>query len=112
VAQGVDNRRNAVIRQLLVPVLATLAGLLVGALFILAAGKDPMQALQYAADYVAGTPAKFGETLVSSIPLVFTGLAVMLAFRCGLFNIVPSKRKLHTKNPLKDNLSINQKALG
>jgi simple sugar transport system permease protein len=83
----VDNRRNAVIRQISVPVLATLAGLLVGALFILAAGKDPMLALQYAGDYVAGTPAKFGETLVSTIPLIFTGLAVMLAFRCGLFNI-------------------------
>nr|WP_245302000.1 ABC transporter permease [Symbiobacterium terraclitae] len=29
----------------------------------------------------------FGETLVSTIPLIFTGLAVAFAYRCGLFNI-------------------------
>ncbi|HEY3365606.1 MAG TPA: ABC transporter permease [Symbiobacteriaceae bacterium] len=72
---------------LTVPVLATALGLLVGTLFILLAGKNPLEAYAAFAQAVAGEPRMFGETLVSSIPLVFTGLAVMLAFRCGLFNI-------------------------
>lgn len=72
---------------LTVPVLSVVAGLLMGTLFILIAGKDPVKAYQAFATAVAGEPRMIGETLVSSIPLVFTGLAVALAFRCGLFNI-------------------------
>lgn len=82
-----SKQASGFLRQLTIPVLATLAGLLVGTLFILFAGKDPIEAYRYFIDYVAGSPGKFGETLVSTVPLIFTGLAVMLAFRCGLFNI-------------------------
>lgn len=73
--------------ELTIPVLATAAGLLVGTIFILLAGKDPLLAYQAFARAVGGSPRAFGETLVSTIPLVFTGLAVALAFRTGLFNI-------------------------
>jgi len=72
---------------LAIPLLAVIAGLLMGILFILIAGKDPLKAYSAFATAVAGEPRMVGETLVSSIPLVFTGLAVALAFRCGLFNI-------------------------
>jgi len=75
------------LRQLTVPVLAVIAGLLVGTIFILSTGGDPIEAYGAFFEAVAGEPYKFGETLVSSIPLVFTGLAIALAFRCGLFNI-------------------------
>jgi ABC-type uncharacterized transport system permease subunit len=70
-----------------IPVLATMLGLLIGTLFILVAGKDPLRAYEAFAQAVAGSPRAFGETLVSTIPLIFTGLAVALAFRSGLFNI-------------------------
>lgn len=70
-----------------IPVLASLVGLIVGTLFIVLAGRDPMLAYQAFARAVAGEPRMFGETLVSTIPLIFTGLAVALAFRSGLFNI-------------------------
>lgn len=72
---------------LTVPVLATVAGLLVGTVFILLAGRNPLVAYAAFGRAVAGEPRMFGETLVCTIPLIFTGLSIMLAFRCGLFNI-------------------------
>lgn len=69
------------------PVLATIVGLLVGMIFIVAAGKDPVLASRAFVKAVAGEPRFFGETLVSTIPLIFAGLAVAFAYRCGLFNI-------------------------
>lgn len=81
------SRAGEIARGLAVPVVATLLGLLVGTLFILLAGADPVTAYQAFGHAVFGEPRMFGETLVSTIPLIFTGLAVALAFRCGLFNI-------------------------
>lgn len=72
---------------LLVPALAVGAGLLVGAVFILMAGRNPLTAYGALLYAVAGEPRMFGETLVSVTPLILTGLASALAFRCGLFNI-------------------------
>jgi ABC-type uncharacterized transport system permease subunit len=70
-----------------VPIGATLLGLLVGTIFILASGSNPAEAYAALWQSVAGDPSQFGETLVNAIPLILTGLAVALAFRCGLFNI-------------------------
>lgn len=46
---------------------------------------NAMIALDWPAVKLALRP--FGETLLSSTPLIFTGLSVALAFRAGLFNI-------------------------
>jgi general nucleoside transport system permease protein len=72
---------------LLVPVVAVLIALLIGVVFILMVGGSPIEA--YFALWTAnfGSLRAFGETLVTTTPLIFTGLAVALAFRCGLFNI-------------------------
>lgn len=70
-----------------VPVAATLLGLLVGTIFIVLAGSNPAEAYAALLQAVAGDPSQIGETLVTAIPLILTGLAVALAFRCGLFNI-------------------------
>lgn len=75
------------IRAIAVPLLATAAGLLVGMIFILISGADPGEAYEALLNAVAGEPRMVGETLVATIPLIFTGLAISLAFRCGLFNI-------------------------
>lgn len=70
-----------------VPVIAVLFGLAVGAVIILCIGKNPLAA--YAAVYrsVFSSLTHFSETLAYVTPLIFTGLAVAFAFRCGLFNI-------------------------
>ncbi len=78
---------GTVSERLVIAALAVLFGLMVGALFILWVGKNPLTA--YAALWQAsfGSWNEFGELLVSTTPLIFTGLAVAIPFRCGLFNI-------------------------
>ena len=72
---------------LLFPVLAILISFAVGAVIILATGNDPIAA--YAALFTGafGGPSAIGSTLLRATPLIFTGLAVAVAFRAGLFNI-------------------------
>lgn len=72
---------------LVVPILAIIVGLLFGALFMLMIGKDPVEA--YKALWISsfGSLQSFAETLVNTTPLIFTGLAVAFAFRCGLLNM-------------------------
>ena len=71
----------------LVPILAVVAALLVGVLFILWVGRDPIEAYSALWRVTFGTPRNTLETLVDTVPLIFTGLSVALAFRSGLFNI-------------------------
>lgn len=74
---------------LLIPSLAVLAALIVGAVVIVfTAGPS-----QVPAAYLALLQGSFGgvgsisETLVNSTPLILAGLSVALGFRAGLFNI-------------------------
>lgn len=71
----------------LVPILSVVAGLIVGAIFMLIIGADPIQAYKVLWNASFGSINGFGEMLVNSIPLIFTGLAVAFGFRIGLFNI-------------------------
>ncbi|MGC5324042.1 ABC transporter permease [Brevibacillus sp. SYSU BS000544] len=71
----------------LVPVVAILLGLLVGAVAMLAGGFDPLLAYQSLVKKVFGDMYNFGETIRQITPLIFTGLSVAFAFRTGLFNI-------------------------
>lgn len=85
--EGISKAFRESLEAVSIPVLATLLGLVVGTIFIIVAGKDPILAYKAFAQAVAGEPRMFGETLVTTIPLIFTGLAISLAFRSGLFNI-------------------------
>jgi simple sugar transport system permease protein len=67
--------------------LAVLLALLCGAIFILGIGQDPLAVYGSIARQCLGTGYGIGQTLFKSTPLVFTGLAVALGFRAGLFNI-------------------------
>jgi general nucleoside transport system permease protein len=69
------------------PLIAVVAALLVGAGFILAVGQDPAQVYGAMASGVFGSAYGWGQVLFKATPLVFTGLAVALGFRAGLFNI-------------------------
>lgn len=59
----------------------------VGTLLLLAAGQDPAAAFSALIFGATGSDARLGETLVNSVPLILTGLAVAVGFRAGLFNI-------------------------
>ncbi len=67
--------------------LSLLAGLIVGALALLAAGYNPFAAYATLIAGVFSAPRDWSFVLIRSTPLVLTGLSVAFAFRTGLFNI-------------------------
>ena len=70
-----------------VPVVSVVVALAIGALFVLASGHDPISAYVDLFRGAFGSPYDITETLIQTIPLVLSGLAVAVAFRSGLFNI-------------------------
>jgi len=81
-------RRTA--RALLIPALALFTALLLGALLIwLTTGSLATALAAYAGllEGALGSPQAIAGTLVRATPYIFTGLAVAVAFKCGLFNI-------------------------
>ena len=69
------------------PVIAVAAALGAGAIFIAGIGENPVQIYALLFREAFGTGYGLGQTLFRATPLLFTGLAVALAFRAGLFNI-------------------------
>lgn len=76
-----------IFREILWPVIAVLAAFLVGGIIILLIGDNPIHAYSLLLSSSFGSIKDFGWTLFYATPLIFTGLAVMVAFRCGLLNI-------------------------
>ena len=84
-------------RAVLLPFLSILTALIVGGVIVWLAGpklNGDWFGVKFVLDGYAGLfQGAFGEpkaiigTLVRATPLIFAGLAVALAFRCGLFNI-------------------------
>jgi len=76
-----------IFREIFWPLIAVLAAFIVGGLIILLIGDNPMQAFGLLIGNSFGSARDLGWTLHYATPLIFTGLAVAVAFRCGLFNI-------------------------
>ncbi|MFZ5909083.1 MAG: ABC transporter permease [Chloroflexota bacterium] len=72
---------------MLVPVLAVLTAMLIGAVVILMAGGNPLYAYLGLFQGAFGSAKAWSETAVWASPYIFAGLAVALAFKGGLFNI-------------------------
>ncbi|HZG76447.1 MAG TPA: ABC transporter permease, partial [Paenibacillus sp.] len=71
----------------LLPLIAIVLGLTLGAIIMLLGGYDPLAAYGALLDKAFGSMYNFGETIRQITPLILTGLAVAFAFRTGLFNI-------------------------
>jgi simple sugar transport system permease protein len=69
------------------PLIAVVAALGAGAIFIAGIGENPLEIYALLFREAFGTGYGLGQTLFRATPLLFTGLAVALAFRAGLFNI-------------------------
>ncbi len=105
-----DARNSSIGQALLIPSLAVLSGLIIGAIVIAVSGANVFTA--YGALFTGsfGSPTElieglriffatgdnaslvkaiypFTESLVTATPYIFAGLSVALGFRCGLFNI-------------------------
>ncbi len=81
------NLKNIEYTGILAPLLSVVLALLVGSVFILMTGSSPLEAYTVLFQQSLGSWDAFALTLQRATPLVFTGLAVAFAFRCGLFNI-------------------------
>lgn len=75
------------LRQLGFPALALVATVLAASLLALLAGADPFATLGLIVHGAAGSKFAALETLNRATPLIFTGLAVAVAFRARLWNI-------------------------
>ncbi|MGL5383101.1 MAG: ABC transporter permease [Culicoidibacterales bacterium] len=74
-------------RKILIPVFSILSAFIIGAIIILASGKNPLEAFSALFSGIFGNAYYMGEWLFRSVPIILTGLAVAFAFRTGLFNI-------------------------
>jgi simple sugar transport system permease protein len=80
-------RAGELLRAVVVPVLAVVVALLIGAVIIAISGVDPLKAYGALLRGGLGNARAIGRTLEKATPLIFGGLAVSLAFKGGLFNI-------------------------
>ena len=102
-ASTVASRMSTYLRGggIITPLLTALLAFIVGGLVVALTGKDPIATYKAIFDgtglnwffpWVTGTDRTVAalnlqQTLIQTTPLILTGLAVALAFRCGLFNI-------------------------
>ena len=75
------------LRVLIFPLVAVLAAFLIGAIVVLLIGDDPILTYRLLIGSALSWPDGIGYTLFYATPLIFTGLSVAVAFRCGLLNI-------------------------
>ncbi len=75
------------LRELAFPLAAVVAAFLVGGILVLAVGDHPLLTYELLIGSALTWPDGIGYTLFYATPLIFTGLAVAVAFRCGLLNI-------------------------
>jgi len=62
-------------------------GLFVGAIILLLAGYNPIEAYWVMIQGIFGKPKYISYVIIRSTPLILTGLSIAFAFRTGLFNI-------------------------
>jgi len=75
------------IKDLLIPVLAVLIALLIGAGIILYLGQSPVEAYGYLFRGAFFSQKAIAKTLTEATPMIFTGLSLLVGFKAGLFNI-------------------------
>ena len=74
-------------REFIFPLLAIISAFVVGAIIVALIGDDPIYTYRLLIGSALSWPDGIGYTLFYATPLIFTGLAVAVAFRCGLLNI-------------------------
>jgi general nucleoside transport system permease protein len=73
--------------RLLFPVIAVVAAFIAGGIVVFFIGDDPVYTYRLLIGSAVSWPDGIGYTLFYATPLIFTGLAVAVGFRCGLLNI-------------------------
>jgi len=76
-----------ILREILSPLIAVVAAFIVGGIIVTLIGDNPFQTFGLLLGNSFGSLRDVGYMLFYATPLIFTGLAVAVAFRCGLLNI-------------------------
>ncbi len=74
-------------REILSPLVAVVAAFIIGGLIVVLIGDNPFTTFSLLIGNSFGSLKDVGYMLFYATPLIFTGLAVAVAFRCGLLNI-------------------------
>lgn len=74
-------------RKALISLIATLLGLIAGALLMFVAGHNAFEGFVYLIQGGTKSFERIGNTIATATPLILTGLSLVFAFRTGLFNI-------------------------
>ncbi|HUP89013.1 MAG TPA: ABC transporter permease [Longimicrobiales bacterium] len=82
-----NNWRNAALTAVLPPLVAILIALVAGDLLIIFYGQQPINVWKMLLEGTWGNGYGFGQVLYKATTLTFTGLAVSIGLRAGLFNI-------------------------
>lgn len=78
---------NNKLKNLLVPILSIILGLIFGGIAILFMDKDPIEAYSYLFGEALNNPYGVGQTLQYMTPLILTALAFSIASKAGFFNV-------------------------
>src|SRR6476620_3363048 len=76
-----------IFREIFWPLAAVVAAFIVGGIIVVLIGDNPFLTFYQLIGNSFGSLNDIGYTLFIATPLIFTGLAVAVAFRCGLLNI-------------------------
>lgn len=76
-----------ILREVFWPLAAVIAAFIIGGIIVLLIGDNPFLTFYQLVGNSFGSLNDIGYTLFIATPLIFTGLAVAVAFRCGLLNI-------------------------
>ena len=76
-----------IIREILSPLIAVIAAFVGGGIIVTLIGDNPFETFGLLIGNSFGSLRDIGYMLFYATPLIFTGLAVAVAFRCGLLNI-------------------------
>lgn len=75
------------LNNILVPVLAVITAMMIGAILVVIAGANPVQVYMALLNGSVLRTTGIGQTIINTTPLILTGLSVAVAARAGLFNI-------------------------
>ncbi len=78
---------RAELPKMLPQVIAILLAFLVGAIVLIVTGYSPLDAYGAMLSGAFGNTFGIGQTLTQATPIIFTALAFLFAYKCGLFNI-------------------------
>src|SRR3990172_2854836 len=87
--QGLLEKYPRVLRliDILLPLLATLAALAIGAVMLILLKANPVTAYAALLEGAFGSQNALADTLVKATPLLLVGLGICIAFRGGVINI-------------------------